>query len=180
MRAILVALLSILVSAMLFAQTPPVKTTTAKSQEKGEPPDAPPTFDSHDGTPATVSYVHGYDPENWKRAGLDDRISIHVNNFSTLIEKANNDCTQIVLFLDGMAIKGLKPESCDRIAGHVRYRLLRTPASDDAWHALLGSPQGFTHLVSATVGPDSQNTIGNPQEFDLEVIPRAPFWVFIT
>ena len=185
MRVIFVAFLSISVSAAAFGQTAapppqPAKTTTAKVQDRAEPPDAPATFDSHNGTPATISYVHGYDPANWKRAGLDDRISIHVNNFSTLIEKANNDCTQIVLFLDGMAIKGLKPESCDRLAGHVRYRLLRTPQSDEAWHALLGSPQGFTHLVSATVGPDSQNTIGNPQEFDLEVIPRAPFWVFIT
>ena len=185
MRATLVALLSIFVSAAMLAQTTQTatapKTTTAKpQQERLEPSDAPPTFDSHDGTPATISYVHGYDPTDWKRAGLDDRISIHVNNFSTLIAKANNDCLQIVLFLDGMAIKGLKPESCDRLAGHVRYRLLRTPASDDAWHALLGSPQGFTHPVTATLGPDSQNTIGNAQEFQLEVIPRAPFWVFLT
>jgi hypothetical protein len=181
MRAILVALLSIFVSAMLFAQTQPTppKTTTAKVQASGEPPDAPPTFDTHDGSPATVSYVHGYDPTDWKRAGLDDRISIHVNNFSTLIAKANNDCNQIVLFIDGMAIKGLKPESCDHLSGHVRYRLLRTPASDDAWHALLGSPHGFTHAVQATVGPDAQNTIGNPQEFELEVIPRRQFWAFV-
>jgi len=49
MRAILVALLSICVSAAAFGQT-----TTAKSHEPGEPPDAPPTFDTHDGSPATV------------------------------------------------------------------------------------------------------------------------------
>src|ERR1043166_3995561 len=165
MRAIFVAFLSISVSAAAFGQTAapppqPAKTTTAKVQDRAEPPDAPATFDSHNGTPATISYVHGYDPANWKRAGLDDRLSIHVNNFSTLIEKANNDSTQIVLFLDGMAIKGLKPESCDRLAGHVRYRLLRTPASDDAWHALLGSPQGFTHPATATLGPGFPHPTG--------------------
>lgn len=183
MRAMFVAVLSISVSMAAFAQTAtapePVKTTTAKSHESGEPPDAPPTFDTHDNSPATISYIHGYNRLNYKIAGLDDRLSIHVNNFSTLIAKANNDCGQIVLFLDGQPIKGLKPESCDRMSGHIRYRLLRTNDSDNAWHALLGSPHGFTHIVSATVGPDAQNTIGNPQEFELEVIPRMQFWAFM-
>ncbi len=181
MRTTLVALLSICVSAMLFGQTTtaPITTTapvtTAAKVREGEPP----TFDKHDGSPATISYVHGYNPTDWKRVGLSDRISIHVNNFSTLVAKANNDCTQIVLFLDGMPIKGLKPESCDRLAGHVRYRLLRTNDAETAWHALLGSPHGFTHTISATLGPDSQNTIGNPQEFELEVLPRRQFWAFV-
>jgi hypothetical protein len=186
MRTILVALLSICVSAMLFGQTTtaPITTaapvtTTAKIHEPGEPPDAPPTIDKHDGTPATISYVHGYDPTDWKRAGLDDRLSVHVNNFSTLLARANNDCAQIVLFLDGLPMKGLKPESCDRLDGHVRFRLLRTNDADTAWHALLGSPHGFTHTVTATLGPDAQNTIGNPQEFELEVLPRRQFWAFV-
>jgi hypothetical protein len=194
MRTTLVALLSISASGMLFGQTTtapvtnsaPVTTssnvtltTTGNVREPGEPPDAPPTFDKHDGSPATISYVHGYRPTDWKRAGLADRISVHVNNFSTLLAKANNDCAQIVLFLDGLAIKGLKPESCDRLAGHVRYRLLRTNDAETAWHALLGSPHGFTHTVSATLGPDAQNTIGNAQEFDLEVLPRRQFWAFL-
>jgi hypothetical protein len=184
MRAMLVAFLSICVSLAALGQTAtapaaPAKTTTAKSHDSGEPPDAPATFDSHDGSPATISYVHGYDPLHWKRAGLDDRISVHVNNFSTLIAKANNDCAQLVLFLDGLAIKGLKPESCDQISGHVRYRLLRTPDSDNAWHALLGSPHRFTHPVSASLGPDTQNTLANSQDFELEVIPGPQFWSFL-
>ena len=58
-------------------------------------------------------------------AGLDDRISVHVQNFGTLLKKANGNCQGIVLFLDGMPIKGDKAESCDPVAGHVRYRLLR-------------------------------------------------------
>lgn len=180
MRASFVALLSICVSIAVLGQTTTTAvTTTAKSHDIGEPPDAPPTIDAHNGTPATISYVHGYNAADWKRAGLDDRISVHVNNFSTLLAKANNDCTQIVLFLDGMPIKGLKPESCDLIAGHVRFRLLRTPQSDDAWHTLLGSPHGFTHTVTVSLGPDAQNTIGNQQELELDVLPRRQFWVFV-
>jgi len=184
MRTILVAILSFCVSAAALAQTAaapaaPVKTTTAKAQEQGEPPDAPPTIDTHDGSPAKISYVHGYNSTDWKRAGLADRISVHVDNFSTLIAKANNDCGQIVLFIDGLPIKGLKPESCDRLSGHIRYRLLRTNDSDAAWHVLLGSPHGFTHNVNVTVGPDAQNTIGNQQEMLLEVLPRRQFWAFV-
>src|ERR1051325_3643267 len=203
MRTTLVAFLSICVSAAAFGQTATdttattattvtaatattttaapstSKTTTAKEIDRNEPPDAPPTFDMHDNTPASMSYVHSYNRDNWKLAGLDDKISIHVNNFSTLVAKANNDCAQIVLFLDGMPIKGLKPESCDRIAGHIRYRLLRTPDADNAWHSLLGSPQGFTRYVNVTVGPDTQNTIGNPMEFELQILPRKQFWVFV-
>ncbi|HEY6139181.1 MAG TPA: hypothetical protein VI670_15565 [Thermoanaerobaculia bacterium] len=199
MRTTLVAFLSICVSAAAFGQTATdttattvtaatatttaapstSKTTTAKEIDRNEPPDAPPTFDMHDSTPASMSYVHSYNRDNWKLAGLDDKISIHVNNFSTLVAKANNDCAQIVLFLDGMPIKGLKPESCDRIAGHIRYRLLRTPDADNAWHSLLGSPQGFTRYVNVTVGPDTQNTIGNPMEFELQILPRKQFWVFV-
>src|ERR1051325_8540071 len=154
MRTTLVAFLSICVSAAAFGQTATdttattvtaatatttaapstSKTTTAKEIDRNEPPDAPPTCDMHDSTPASMSYVHSYNRDNWKLAGLDDKISIHVNNFSTLVAKANNDCAQIVLFLDGMPIKGLKPESCDRIAGHIRYRLLRTPDEDRQHH----------------------------------------------
>ena len=174
MRTTLVALLSICVSATLIGQTTtaPIATTapattTAKMREPGEPPDAPPTFDKHDGSPASISYVHGYDPTDWKRAGLDDRLSVHVNNFSTLVAKANNDCAQIVLFLDGLAIKGLKPESCDRLVGHIRYRLLRTNDSDIAWHALLGSPHGFTHTVTAA-GPEPCRRSGRGTS------PRSP------
>ncbi len=177
MRKICVVLLAMSVSvcAAAFGQT-----TTAKEVGTNEPPGAPPTYDKHDPTqPASMSYVHGYNRSDWNLAGLDDRISIHVNNFSSLVAKANNDCAQIVLFLDGMPIKGLKPESCDRLAGHIRYRILRTPESDNAWHSLLGSPRGFTHLVSVTVGPDSQNTIGPPMEIELQVIPPRQFWAFL-
>ncbi|HEV2719473.1 MAG TPA: hypothetical protein VG323_05610, partial [Thermoanaerobaculia bacterium] len=134
-----------------------------------------------------VSYVHGYNRKDWKLAGLDDRISIHVNNFSALLAKANNDCAQTVLFLDGMPLRGLKAESCDRIAGHIRFRLLRTPEADNAWHGLLGSPRGFIRPVSVSVGPDAQSTLSpdphvkaeDAAQLELQIIPLRQFWAFL-
>jgi len=191
MRKIFVVLLSMSISVCAaFGQTAtaPQQTTTAREIDPNEPPDAPPTYDDHDPNKvATISYVHGYNRKDWKVAGLDDRISIHVDNFSWLFTKANNDCAQIVLFLDGMPLKGLKAESCDRVAGHIRYRLLRTPDADNAWHALLGSPRGFTHVVTVSVGPDAQTTLSpdshNKSEeavqLRLQVLPPKQFLAFL-
>jgi uncharacterized membrane protein YeiH len=196
MRTILVALLSFCAAAPAAAQvtgSAPTTTTpltrviartathpiTNKTEPDNEPPDAPPTVDDHNDSPASISYVHGYKPDHWKRAGLDDRISVHVNQFSTLLKKANGDCAQIVLFIDGLPIKGLKPESCDPAMGHVRYRLIRTQDADSAWHALLGSPHGYVHEVRVTVGSDPQTTVANQADMELEVIPRPQFFAFL-
>jgi len=145
-----------------------------------EPPNAPPPSqypDTPKGEPF-VYFAHGYRLSDPRIAGLDDRISVHVQNFKTLLDEARGDCRAIVLFIDGLSIKGLQPESCDKQVGHVRYRLQRTPDSDDAWHALLGSPKHFYHRVSVSVGADPQFSSKSRAEFDLEVIPRNGLIIF--
>lgn len=146
-----------------------------------EPPNAPPPSkypDTPGGEPL-VYFAHSYRKDATDMAGLDDRMSIHVQNFKTLIDQAHGDCKNIVLFLDGMPIKGLAPESCDKQIGHVRYRLQRTPDSDNAWHDLLGSPQHFFKEVSVSVGSDTQfsckSIVG---DFKLEIIPRKGIIIF--
>jgi hypothetical protein len=164
MRTIAVALFSLFVAAVAFGQQ--------------EPPNTPHVPDN--GGPARVYFVHSYYASHYNMAGLDDRISIHVQNFSKLLEKANGTCSGITLFLDGMPITGLKPESCDPLAGHIRYRLLRTGHADAAWHTLLGSPHGYSHTVSVSVGADPQFPIGSSvSNFELEVIPRTQLFLFI-
>jgi len=163
MRSTIVAILSVFIASAVLAQV--------------EPADAPP-FRPDDGGPPRVYYAHSYFKDS-HTAGLDDRLSIHVQNFGTLLKKANGNCQGIVLFLDGMPIKGDKPESCDQIHGHVRYRLVRSKGDDIAWHTLLGSPRGYAHEVDVSVGSDSQFPVPSTARFNLEVIPRPQFLAFL-
>ena len=95
MRTITIALLTLLAASASLAQIP-------------EPQRA-----DNDGPPV-VYFAHSYDPVHPNQAGLDDRISVHVQNFGKLLEEVNGNCANIVLYLDTMPIKGLKPESCDK------------------------------------------------------------------
>lgn len=163
MRSTIVAVLSLFMAIAVMAQK--------------EPADAPPHLPDN-GRPPNVYFAHSYFPDD-HTAGLGDRISVHVQNFSTLLKNANGNCQGIVLFLDGMPIKGDKPESCDPVMGHVRYRLIRTKDDDTAWHTLLGSPRGYKHSVSVSVGSDQQFSIPSTAEFNLEVVPHTQFLIFL-
>jgi hypothetical protein len=143
-----------------------------------EPPDSPKDLPDNGGPPV-VYYAHSYYKETPYQAGLDDRISLHVQNFKTLLKNANGNCQGIVLFLDNMPIKGDKPESCDATLGRVRYRLLRTKDDDASWHTLLGSPHGYSHPVDVSVGSDQQFSIPTTAKLKLEVIPRTEFLAFL-
>jgi hypothetical protein len=162
MRSLIVAVLSLFIATAMLAW---------------EPPDAP-HHRPDDGGPPRVYFAHSYFKDD-HTAGLDDRLSVHIQNFGTLLKQANGNCQAIVLFLDGMPIKGDKPESCDPILGHVRYRLIRTKDDDVAWHTLLGSPRGYTHEVEVSVGSDQQFPIPTTANFNMEVIPRAQFLGFL-
>jgi len=165
MRTMFASLLSLFVASMVFAQ--------------GEPPDAP-KRPADNGGAAHVYYVHSYYKDHYNRAGLNDLISVHVQNFSTLLKQVDNNCSAIVLFMNGMPLQALKPESCDAVAGHVRFRLHRTEEADAVWHELLGRPSGFTRFVGVSLGKDTQFSItSSVSTFELEIIPRKPFGVFI-
>jgi len=165
MRKVIGPLLSLMFAATALAQA--------------EPPDAP-ARPPDNGGPPHVYYVHSYYKDHYQRAGLDDLISVHVQNFGTLLDQVDGNCYAITLFLNGMALKGLKAESCDALNGHIRYRLARTQESDGVWHELLGQPRGFTREVAVSVGKDSQFSVtSSVTGFELEVIPPRPFYMFI-
>jgi membrane protein CcdC involved in cytochrome C biogenesis len=183
MRSTIVAVLGLFMSVVVLAQqpvatgtpAPPVKAMAPKPpwEPEGTPivPDA--------GGPPRVYFAHGYDKETPNLAGLDDRLSIHVQNFGTLLKQANGNCKAIVLFIEGMPLKGDKAESCDTVNGHIRYRLYRDKSDDDAWHLLLGSPHGYWREVDVSVGSDTQFAIPSSATFDFEVIPAVQFRIFI-
>jgi len=152
--------------------------TAAAAQAQWEPPGAPQLPDN--GGEPRVYYAHSYYHDHPNLAGLNDRISIHVQNFASLLKQVNGNCTAIVLFINGMAIKGLQPESCDNTVGHVRYLLHRTDDSDDVWHKLLGSPHHYGKPVSISVGADPQFPVRTSvTNFALEAVPRFWFLLFI-
>ncbi len=164
MRTTITALLSLLTVAAAFAQW--------------EPPNAPRVPD--DGGEPRVYFVHSYFAETPNVAGLDARLSVHVQNFAGLLKDAGGNCSNIVLFINGMPIKGLKPESCEQKRGHVRYLLRRTEDSDEVWRKILGSPHHYLKPVSISLGHDPQFSIASSVDnFDFEVIPRGPFFLFI-
>jgi hypothetical protein len=144
-----------------------------------EPSDAPKTPPNDGGAPR-VYYAHSYDRSVPYRVGLDDPIGVHVQNMDALLKQVNDNCSALVLYINGLPIKGLKPESCDKLSGSVRYRLLRTPESDNIWHGLLGSPRGYTRPVSISVGASDQFSLSSSvTNFQLEIIPRLQFFIFL-
>lgn len=144
-----------------------------------EPPNAP-KDKKNDGGPALVYFAHSYYREAPNVAGLDDRMSVHVQNLDTLLAKVDNNCSALVLFLDGMPLKGIQPESCDIVSGHVRFRLERVAKDDAVWHDLLGSPTAFTKPVSVSIGSTTSfSAVSTVTDFRLEVIPAGPFHVYL-
>ncbi len=114
-------------------------------------------------------------------AGLGDRVTVTVRNFPTLLAKVNGNCGAIVLFLDGLPLHQMPPESCDQYDGTVRYTLDRIPeGNDDAWHRLLGSPNGFIRKTRLSVGTDDR--FAYPTDvvsFPLKILPAGRFYTFL-
>jgi ABC-type sugar transport system permease subunit len=160
MRTIAIALLTLLAASAALAAIPE------------------PTRADNDGPPV-VYFAHSYYVDHPNQGGLDDRVSVHVQNFGKVLDQVNGNCGNIVLFINGMPITGLKPESCDKV-GHVRYLLHRTDESDDVWHKLLGSPKHYAKPVSISVGADPQFSVRSEvDQFYLEAVPRGWFFLFI-
>lgn len=114
-------------------------------------------------------------------AGLGDRVTVTVKNFPALLAKVDGNCHGIVLFLDGLPLRQMPPESCSQYDGTVRYMLDRIPdGNDDEWHRLLGSPDGFIRKTSLSVGINDQFAFPTDVvSFPLKIIPAGRFYAFL-
>lgn len=114
-------------------------------------------------------------------AGMGDRLEVTVRNFPGLLEKVSGNCHAIVLFLNGLPLRQMPPESCDQYDGTVRYLLDRVPGSNDTeWHRLLGSPDGFDKNVHVSVGANDQFAFPTTvYSFPLRVLPSRGFYIFL-
>lgn len=114
------------------------------------------------------------------RAGIGDRITITVENLPALLAEAEGGCPGIVLFLGGFAIADTPPERCDPLDGQVGFYLVRRAGAVEAWHALLGRPDGFARTLGATVGPAANRSLPTRVlDFKLVIIQRAGFYLFV-
>lgn len=114
-------------------------------------------------------------------AGLGDRLEVKVRNFPALLQKVSGNCHAIVLYLNGLPLRGMPPESCNKYDGTVRYLLDRDPDhNDNEWHRLLGSPNNFSRKTRVSVGADDQFAFPTDKhDFQLKVIPGPWFYTFL-
>jgi hypothetical protein len=135
-----------------------------------------------------------------RQAGMGDIIVVKVSRLRSLLNHANcvtdnkepvPNCTKqnIVLYLDGRAIKGLVPESGAPIPEEetLRFHLQRTDTSDEEWADLLGkppifsdrkSPEGslFIRPVEVSVGLEKESAI--PTDVKRFSFVRVHEWLF--
>jgi hypothetical protein len=140
-------------------------------------------------TPAKPNYDPATEPQvtaakgfqSGGSAGIGDRLEVTVRNFPVLLQKVSGNCHSIVLFIDGLPLRKMPPESCNQYDGTVRYLLDRVPdGNDEEWHRLLGSPNGFVKKVRISVGADDQFAfLTTVQTFPLEILAGRRFYLFL-
>lgn len=156
----------------------PAQEPTAAAATAAPPPAASP------GPPGGAHpRVIGVAPQ---QAGLGDAVTIKVQGLADLFKEGSPvRCSDLVLFLNEIAIPGSPPESCNPIDGEVRFLLDRTERSDRAWHILLEEPIGFEKFISVSIGPNPEifypttvKATTVKDSFELVILPRAELFGF--
>jgi hypothetical protein len=131
-------------------------------------------------TPAAVPKVIGIDK---KRAGLDELITLRVENLPALVQQskclvAALDCQkqEIIMFLDGRPVTGEYPEMIFPEEQLVQFHLSRSAGNEDLWGDLLGHPMGFVKPVQVSVGLENGYPLQGAQTFEFIVIHQWGFW----
>lgn len=127
-----------------------------------------------------VTRTASRNPQFPNRGALGDAVIVEVEGLAALINPGSQvHCSDLILFLDGIAIQGNPPESCSPGEGRVRFLLDRTDASNYAWHTLLAEPTGFTKTVSVSIGSSPELAYPTDvRDFELEVLPRAELFCY--
>lgn len=120
------------------------------------------------------------DGRNGGRAvALGDRLVVTVTNLSTLVNQAEAARKPLVLYVNGVALKGVEPEATNTNQNQLRFHLVRADDARRAMAALLGKPQS-EKKVSVSVGLEGESPIDTEVEkFTLVVIRWVGFWIFV-
>jgi hypothetical protein len=91
---------------------------------------------------------------------LNTTIRIRVDELKRwLKEKSLADAKQLVLYVDGLALKGNHPISTNLDKGELAFHLKRTAENRDIWNTLLRRPKFSDRGVSLSVGTESGHQI---------------------
>ncbi|HKV35083.1 MAG TPA: hypothetical protein VJP89_12190 [Pyrinomonadaceae bacterium] len=100
-------------------------------------------------------------------------IGVEVENLSSWA--AGHDPQELVPYLNGQALKGVRPEMVDTSGNQLQFHLLRTDRADDVWSNLFQHP-GFQRPVTFSVGLEDQKPFPTVYDYDnplpLTVIPK--------
>lgn len=89
------------------------------------------------------------------RAGIGNRIRVEIDKLKDAVDQNQVDPFKLVLYLDGLELKGLYGKPIDLAGGIVEYKIERTESSKAEWNALLGSSKSQFREVSVSVGPEN-------------------------
>jgi len=97
-------------------------------------------------------------PKETAFAGLGDHIVVQVENLDEIQSQMRTQKTEkgFVLYLNGLAVKGLPPEAVGNPAGCLRFHIQKTEASRETWVALLGKPRSLTKTLTVNVGLEGE------------------------
>jgi len=160
--------------------TPPAGAATASTPAPPAPSPAPIQLPA--GYPhLRVTGVVSQDAAHPKRAALGKALTLQVQELAAMISPDSQiHCSNLILFLDEIAIPGSPPESCSPAEGTVRFLLERTDKSDRAWHFLLKEPTRVAKIISASVGPNEELAYPTTvRDLELQIIPKGKFFSFL-
>jgi hypothetical protein len=110
-----------------------------------------------DKTPVSVKRVITNDGmvNNLVEAGIGNRIRVEIDKLKEAVDKGQLDPQKLVLYLDGLELKGLYGTPINVADGVVEYKIERTEQAKAEWNALLGSSKHPFREVAVTVGPEN-------------------------
>jgi hypothetical protein len=112
-----------------------------------------------------------------EQARFQEYINLTVSGLERLLEKAKNNNKNIIPYINGFPLKGLKAEPVDKDT--LRFCLTRTPESKDTWKALLYHREHFSWInVSLSVGLEGEHQEKTGvNDFQIKLI-KKPWFIF--
>ncbi len=114
-----------------------------------------------------------------KELALRYPLTLKVTNLPDWLKQSGNDLSKLILYIDGVAVKGLKPALIGK--DKLIFDLRRTDENIDAWTTILSrkGKKFFYRSVPVTVGFENGVQISSNVNLKLIRIKEGRFYVFV-